>query len=603
MGRYIPEDIIDRIRDQSDIVGIVSEYVTLKKTGQNYTGLCPFHTEKTPSLVVSPAKRIFHCFGCGAGGNVFTFLMKYNNLSFSEAVKALANKLGIDLPAPKGPGKEEAGESELMARLNSLTAGYFHGCLLKDKEAEVAQRYMDGRGISKETIKRFNIGYSLNSWDALVRYLALQKIPLPLAEKAGLVIKKNKGEGFIDRFRGRIIFPIYDILGRVIGFGGRVIDESVPKYLNSPETPLYTKGKSLYCIDRIKDAVNKEGYLIIVEGYLDAIALHQAGIENVVATLGTAITSNHIQLIKRFSEEVLLVFDPDPAGIRAALRGLGGFVEGGLTVRVVSLPEGEDPDSFIRSQGKEAFYKRAEMAEKLFNFALKETLKGAGKDIESKVRAAEEALNLILRIPNSIERAYYIKRASETLGVEEGLLFEEFKKKRERPKIPLNSKPSVTIPLSKRQEKAEEILIHLLLHNKISPGEVIKEIEEEDFTDPRMRQVFRSAIDSFDRAGTVKLTRLIENEKDSEINGIITELSLRGVDYDDINKTCRDCLYRVKNNKIKKELEEIQKKIVLAEKGNEIELITHLLQEKQRMARLIENSSLSLSIGKKVEAG
>ncbi len=599
MGRYVTEDIIERIRDQSDIVGIISEYVALKKTGQNYTGLCPFHTEKTPSFVVSPTKRIFHCFGCGVGGNVFTFLIKYNNLSFSEAMKTLASRLGIDLPSSKG-FKEDVGEREQIARLNALAADYFHKCLLKDKEGEAARRYLDERGIGKETIKRFNIGYSLDSWDALARYLILQRASMSLAEKAGLIIKKDKGAGFIDRFRGRIIFPIHDILVRIIGFGGRVIDGSMPKYLNSPETSLYTKGKSLYCIDKIKDAVKKEGYLIIVEGYLDAITLHQAGIENVVATLGTAVTSNHIQLIKRFTEDVFLIFDPDQAGIKATLRGLGGFIEGGLKVKVVSLPGGEDPDSFIRMYGKEAFIERIRKAERLLDFALKETLKGVEKDIESKVKGAEEALNLIIKIPSSIERAHYIKRASEVLGIEEGLLLEEFKKKGEKksPVITLNRKVYTQIPGSKcleksasLKERAEEILIHLLLNNKIPPGEAVKEIELEDLIDPRMQKIFRGLLDCYNKTGTMKLSQLIEAETDETIICAITELSLREVDYDDINKTYRDCLYRIKNTKIKKELEEIQKKILIAEKEDERELITHLLKEKQRIARLIEDNN------------
>ena len=599
MGRYVTEDIIDRIRDQSDIVSIISEYVALKKTGQNYTGLCPFHTEKTPSFVVSPTKRIFHCFGCGVGGNVFIFLTKYNNLSFSEAMKILASRLGIDLLTSKG-FKEDVGEREQIARLNALTADYFCKCLLKDKEGEAARKYLDERGIGKETIKRFNIGYSLDSWDALVRYLTLQRVPMSLAEKAGLIIKKDKGAGFIDRFRGRIIFPIHDILGRVIGFGGRVIDGSMPKYLNSPETSIYSKSKSLYCIDKIKDAVKKEGCLIIVEGYLDAITLHQAGIENVVATLGTAVTSNHIQLIKRFTEEVFLIFDSDQAGINATLRGLGGFIEGGLRVKVVSLPEGGDPDSFVRMHGKEVFIERIRRAERLFDFALKEILKGVENDIESKVKGAEEALNLILKIPSSIERAHYIKRASEVLGIEEGLLLEEFRKKGKKtnPMIPLNKKVVTQIPGSKGIEKpaslrgkAEEILIHLLINNKIPPGEVVKEIGLEDLIDLRMQKIFRGLIDCYSRTGTMKLNQLIEAETDEAIICAITELSLREVNYDDINKTYRDCLYRIKNTKIKKELEEIQKKILIAEKEDERELITHLLKEKQRIARLIEGNN------------
>ncbi|HEY5599590.1 MAG TPA: DNA primase, partial [Candidatus Manganitrophaceae bacterium] len=321
--RRISDQLIETIRDRNDLVSLVSEYFALKKSGQNYTGLCPFHSEKTPSFVVSPVKQIFHCFGCGVGGNVFQFLMKIEGFSFPEALERLAEKGGVPLPASsprrgEGPAVREADQ---IYQLNEAVAAYLHKNLLEKPEAARATAYLKERGIDAETINAFSIGFALPRRDDLLKRFG-KTFPVSLLEKAGLVSKKS-GEGsssgeadYFDRFRNRVIFPIRTLQGKVVGFGGRVLDDALPKYLNTPETAVYTKGKHLFALDQAKKKGARS--LIIVEGYFDAIMAHQAGVHNVVATLGTSLTEDHLQLIRRIAEKVTLIFDPDDAGVRAA---------------------------------------------------------------------------------------------------------------------------------------------------------------------------------------------------------------------------------------------------------------------------------------------
>ncbi|HAS16323.1 MAG TPA: DNA primase, partial [Nitrospiraceae bacterium] len=393
---HIPEELITKIKGTQDIVEVISRHVSLKKSGQNYSGLCPFHSEKTPSFVVSPAKQLFHCFGCGTGGNVITFLMKYENVTFPEVLKNLARDAGIAIPSKsvKSERKEES-----LYEVNRLIAEYYNKILLTYKEAGAAREYLLGRGLSTEVIERFNVGYSINSWNNVYEYLRNKGFKDEVLVKTGLVIPKNSGAGFYDRFRGRIMFPIYDTQGRVVGFGGRVLDDSTPKYLNSPETPLFNKGALLYGLNIAKDGVRESGYAIIVEGYMDVIAVCQSGIPNVAGTLGTALTVNHLRVLNRFCKEVILTFDPDIAGRNAALRTVDIFIESGIRGKVLILPEGEDPDIFIRKRGKGQFLELIERSKGIFDFSLDHIIGKSGDrpdkgSIEKKVSVTEECFEL-----------------------------------------------------------------------------------------------------------------------------------------------------------------------------------------------------------------
>ncbi|RLB90675.1 MAG: DNA primase, partial [Deltaproteobacteria bacterium] len=343
MSEFIPDDKIADVRNTADIVDLISEYVVLKKVGKNFLGLCPFHAEKTPSFTVSPEKQIFHCFGCGQGGNVFNFVMQYQNLSFPEAVRFVAKKYGIEISARNmsAAQKRKFAQREKLFQINEDAVDYFRKALVDTSSGERGRKYLAKRRMTPEVIERFWLGYAPMGWNNIVRYFSSKKVPLDDVETTGLVIAK-KG-GYYDRFRDRIIFPILDIDQRVVGFGGRSLDNSLPKYLNSPETPVYHKRSILYGLHANKEMCRKAGSVFIVEGYFDLLSLYCHGIKNVVATLGTALTQEHLRILKGYAREFILVFDSDNAGIKAAERSLSLFAEEKANIRIVILPEGRDP--------------------------------------------------------------------------------------------------------------------------------------------------------------------------------------------------------------------------------------------------------------------
>lgn len=516
MSSYsIPEEVIRRIREQADIVEVVSQHLLLKKTGQNYTGLCPFHHEKTPSFVVSPARQIFHCFGCGAGGNVYHFLTKTEGLTFPEAVRALGEKVGIKIPTVKRspPNPEAEKEQARLYELNQAAVQWYHKNLLERPEARTARAYLAQRGIQTETIEAFCLGYALPSWDGLLKKMTEKGCSPFLLEKAGLVSAREQQAGFYDRFRDRILFPIWNLSGQVIGLGGRVLDEALPKYLNSPETPIYIKGRSLYAMEKARHEIARAGCVIIVEGYFDAIALHQAGVKNVVATLGTALTPFHLQMIRRFAREVILIFDPDQAGINATLRTIDLFLVSGMTARVVSLPSGQDPDNFVRNHGTEGFLTAVRQAKKPMDYALEQFMAQTGvSGIDQKLRVAEQILPLLSKMENRMEQSHYLKKLSDELKVKEADLAHELKKLSEKgPRTAIKSMQPVTGPTPVPKE--EEILLHLLLHGKLSLERVAEVLTPEDFSDVRLKRIVRLALDCFQKSASQEgLSSLIHSE-------------------------------------------------------------------------------------------
>ncbi|HOP36412.1 MAG TPA: DNA primase, partial [Syntrophales bacterium] len=328
MGGYIPDEKIEEIRSRADILEIVSEFVTLRKRGKSYTGLCPFHGEKTPSFTVNVDRQIFHCFGCGEGGNVIRFLMKINNLSFPEAVRSLAVKVGVDLPEREfRKERKEPGKREKLLQANRLAAGYFRDAL-NGPEGDRARTYLASRGIGAEALSRFSIGYARDGWHFLKDALGKEAVPAGIAEEAGLLVRKDR-DWHYDRFRDRIMFPVLDLNGNVVAFGGRLLGNGEPKYLNSPETPVYTKGRVLYGLYDTKEDIRRADRAILVEGYMDLIALWEGGIRHVVASLGTALTREQVLILRRFTKNVVLLFDPDQAGRHAAERSLKLFLEEG----------------------------------------------------------------------------------------------------------------------------------------------------------------------------------------------------------------------------------------------------------------------------------
>lgn len=423
----------EEVKQQADIVRIISDYVTLKKRGQNYLANCPFHNEKTPSFNVNPAKQIFHCFGCSAGGDVFGFIMQIEHCSFVEAVKTLAEKLGIPIPAPdpKFDDRKFAEERETLLQINSWATDYFQEQLGLGSEGQRALEYLEKRGITAQTRTELRLGYAPDRWDGLLNTLRGKGVANPLLERSGLVIAKEQGGGYYDRFRGRCIFPITDTQNRVIAFGGRIIGEGEPKYLNSPETPLYSKGRNLFGLSYAKEAIRKQRFAILVEGYLDFLTPYQEGVKNIVASLGTALTEQQVRLLGRFMEQpqIIVNFDPDTAGIAATKRSLEILIEQGYKVNVLSLPNGQDPDTFIRTHGVSEYRQLLKKSQPYLEYILTQSIRE--HDL-TKPAGKVEALNAILpflaKMPNRIERAEYADRIADRLKLSGSVVREELKR-------------------------------------------------------------------------------------------------------------------------------------------------------------------------------
>ena len=420
----IPEDKIEEIRSSVDIVDYINQFVSLKRVGKNYVGLCPFLAEKTPSFTVSPDKQLYHCFGCGAGGNVFNFIMQYEKVSFFEAVKRIAEFAGIELPKPERKDRWIETEFEELYEANRFAEEFFVKSLLKTSEGKRAMEYLYKRGVNDATIAKFGIGYSPDQWDALVQHAIKQGFSLELLEKVGVIIKKEDGS-YYDRFRGRIIFPIFSITGRIIAFGGRRLkdDENIPKYINSPETKVYTKSKVLYGLYQGRDSIRKKGYAILVEGYMDCISLFQAGFENVVASGGTALTEEQVRLISNYTNTIYFIYDADSAGARAMMRGVDLILAQGIDVYIVNLPEGEDPDSFIKKYPVSEFDKLIENAVNFVEFKAS-TYQRLGKldDPNVKVKAIRSIVESISKIPDALKRSVFIREISSKYKIPEQVL-------------------------------------------------------------------------------------------------------------------------------------------------------------------------------------
>ncbi|MFQ5455920.1 MAG: DNA primase [Nitrospirota bacterium] len=579
--RYIDNEIIDRIKEETNIVDIVEGYLSLKKNGQNYKGLCPFHSEKTPSFVVNEGKQIFHCFGCGTGGNIFTFLMKIEGFTFTEAVRFLGSKIGIriETEVSGNQGKKKEENKELFYNINKKAADYYQKNLLTLSEAKGAREYLRKRGIGDDIIREFSIGYALPLWDGLLREMKRDGCEPSLLNKAGLIVQREKGIGYYDRFRGRIILPIRSIHGEIAGFGGRVLDNSLPKYLNSPETALFSKKRELYALDGIRKRGKGLEYIVVVEGYFDAITAHQYGIDNVVATLGTALTTYHVQLIKRFSKRVVLIFDSDMAGVKAVQRTLDFLVGSGISVDVVSLPDGYDPDSFIRSKGRGEFLKLLEGSQKLLDFAIERSIKEIDiNDIKERIGAADKMLPILQKIPNIIERNFYLKRLADKLDIDERILLEELQKREKRGNNNRYSYSNKTAGID-IMPKEEEILVHLIINNKIDREEIKEYIKEDNFTDKRLRYIVGTMIDSIEKSGEIRYEYIFKNELDAEISRLISSLSLKSMEYDDIPKTFNDCVKRLNYKRVQREKKEIERKIKAAEQEGNMDNIIPLQKE------------------------
>ena len=588
----ISEEILEKIKSQNDIVDVISERVRLKKAGRNFTGLCPFHNEKTPSFSVSQEKQIYKCFGCGEAGNVISFVMKDKNLPFIEAVKYLANRANIPLKLGNGEQSQSNRKKELLYKVNVEAAKFFFSNLMNNQNAK---EYFLNRGIKEETIKKFGLGYANDSWNSLMFYLRKKGINDGLLEEAGLIsVNKEKGRKY-DRFRNRVMFPVFDYQGKIIGFGGRVLDDSKPKYLNSPETLVFQKGTNLYGLNFALKHNMSERYFVIVEGYMDLISLHQYGITNVVASLGTALTINQARLLKRYADKVVISYDADLAGQMATLRGLEILRTAGFDVRVLSIPQGKDPDEYVRSNGREAFLKLINNAEPLIDYRIKKAEEGIDfKNSQSVILYSKRIMDIISDL-DPIEKDVYIKKASENTGIKEQALYDilkikmkdnrenDFRNNKEEDRSKLYVEPGFL--------KAERTLLKMMLENEEYLQYIEERISENDFILLEPKEIFTVII-----LGKGENINNIESFIESRLSnaksiGELVKIKEENIFFaDNIKVQIDDLINEIHSYKLKQRIDQLRKEQKELENQGKIEESIKLAIELASITKKLKES-------------
>jgi len=580
MPGLIPENILENILSRIDIVELISGYIPLKKAGRNYKANCPFHHEKTPSFMVSPDRQIYHCFGCGESGNAFKFVMRYERLEFPQAVEVLAQKTGVTLPETRISSNKNTGITISLYNLNELTAKFYEQTL-NSPEGGQARAYLLKRGVDKETSSFFRLGYASSKWEGLITHLRSKGVNLSLMEKAGLVVPREN-QGYYDRFRNRLIFPILDIKSRPLGFGGRILEGNtdLAKYVNSPETPIYTKGRHLYGLNFSKDSIREADYAVIVEGYLDFIIPFRAGIRNIVASQGTALTVEQIRLLKRYAQKAIIVYDSDSAGKAATLRSLDMFIDEDMEVGVVTLPQGYDPDLYVRKNGSQKMTDLLNGAANFFDYKLK-VLKEQynSREIEGKNKISREMLQSIARFKNAILKSEYIKKLSEELKVNEDALMQELSK---------ISCPATGERIYQQSQKnqatniinpTESLLIKLMLEEQNVISRIRDNLEPGDFLDERASRIVSVLFDLIERGKSIEPNQLV-NYLEDDITKCICESAFKTeIIKEERDRIIEDCIQRLKNRKLLLKRQYLQEEIKRAEELGDEERLRALQQE------------------------
>lgn len=572
---------IEEIKNRIDVVDLVGQFLTLRKAGRNYTGLCPFHSEKTPSFTVNREKQIFYCFGCGQGGNAITFLMKIANKTFPEAIKDLADRAGVLLP-PRVASNESKQNNSLRKDIVDLNlrVAQQYARSLNTPAGKPAKEYLKRRGISEETIKHFRLGFALDSWRFLTDFLEENGLSLALAHQAGLVVAGKEGS-FYDRFRGRLIFPIENVSGEVVAFGGRILGEGEPKYLNSPESPVYIKGRNLYGLNKTRDEIRKSGFALIVEGYFDLISLWNAGVGNVVASLGTALTREQLEILRRYTTEVVALFDPDEAGRKALDRSLELFLSMNMRAKALVLPDGLDPDDYIKKFGSELLRKLIADAPSLSDYYIENVL-ASGRTFEEKREASKAAMDFIGRIDSEIEKNLFIKRIAEKLGVSQ----EIFKKEANKKDIQLKKRP--VMRAGQPQHKIDPVEMNLICLLLEYPQKTLK-AETEDILDfflqPELKILGKKIITTYRLLGFVDVGLVIPADQEAPLREKIFQLMIEAPPADDVmlEKVFADNIKQIKKRWYKEQHRQIKIKLVQAQENRNSGLVEELLHEKEKI--------------------
>ncbi len=596
----IPEEKIAEILSAADIFDVVSEAVILKKSGRNFFGLCPFHAEKTPSFSVNPDKQIFYCFGCGAGGNALSFVMKYHGISFPEAAKMLARKYNIIIETQKmNPEQRKAVQTrESLFRLNKKVMQVYTDLLKDPIKGNAARHYLEQRGTSEQIIEQFQLGYAPDAWDTIVHVLRKEKVSKGIALNSGLVLEKKQKNGFYDRFRNRLMFPIFDINMQVAGFGGRVMDDGMPKYMNSPETPVYSKSRILYGLHAAKQACRRQNKVFIVEGYFDFLSLYQHGIQNSVASLGTALTREHVRILKGYATTMILVFDSDDAGIKAAKRSIDIFVQEGIDTRILVLPGNNDPDSYVMAHGRDAFIALADTAKTVMQFLLQLALDTHGTSIEGRIKILDEMKHHLAKIQDYAVRSIYVRELSETLNIDEKAVLEKVKDAYEKqanrqargPLIPEVDEASKSVLESDPREK--QILSMMLHWPELIPVAAEKKVLSAFYSTQLKRLgclIMDSGTDAQDIVSTVMAR--VETDEDRQL---IASMAME--DYAGVQEPAQTFAILVNRViKIKNKTDRvIVSELTKAKQGCDVDAI-ELLKLKQQQIQQLHNTPVTVN--------
>jgi DNA primase len=588
----LPRGFADDVKNQGDIVRVVSDYVTLKKRGSAYVACCPFHSEKTPSFNVNPGRGLFHCFGCGVGGSIFDFVMRIEGCGFPEAVRVVAEKSGIPIPVVEETEdhKKVARERDSVLLLNEWAAEFFELQLNNPEDGAAAREYIRSRGIKEETAKLFRLGYAPDSWDALGNHLKDRGATADEIHGSGLIVPKDTG-GFYDRFRGRVIFPIADPQGRVIAFGGRVMGEGEPKYLNSPETTVYTKGRNLFGLAHSKNEIRNLGFAILVEGYLDCIIPFQEGVHNIVASLGTALTDGQVRLLRRYMDQPQIVvnFDPDSAGQAATMRSIDVLLAEGFKVNILAMPTNQDPDDFVRAHGVDRFRELLKTTQPYLDYIIDTSI--AAHDTSrptGKVAAINAILPHLARMRDKVARADYAGQIADRLKIDSHIVREELKRTATNRQHSLDNK---RVRAAEAITKAERQLLELMLANAEVRRAMISVLTEDDYAELATGAIFAAVIKIENEAIELHFENLaerVEAEAEREMLPalLMSDLSWAGGDdFETLFKNATEALSSLRGRKLERRLEAIQMEIAQADKSGDFEGWRRMMLEKADLKR------------------
>jgi DNA primase len=597
---------IDELKTRADLVRIIEPYAPLKKKGANWMGCCPFHQEKTPSFSVNPNKGFYKCFGCGKGGTAFNFVMEMEGLNFPEAVRRVAEISGVPLPEPVDDGQYQKSKerrekkkqlSEQVIELNRIATEFWESELqAKNKKAQAAREYLESRGITKDTQNEFRIGFAPDSWDSLLNLLREKGADEKLIEQSGLVSVNEEKERVFDRFRGRIIFPVLDVNGSPVAFGARAMGDEQPKYLNSPETPAYVKGQHLYGLFHSRESIRLKKFAILVEGYLDLIALFQHGITNVAASLGTAFTAEQSKLLSRFTKKVVINYDGDSAGIKAARRAIEELLPNDFEIKILVLPDGQDPDDFVRANGTEGYNEARGRAVPFLNFTLDSAAKGRSlTNAKHKAEAIEEVMPVLTVIKNPIQKRESFDQAMEFFRVEDQAL------KRDLWHTVKNAGQSDTGQIRKQARRAAQVkitvaehhLLELLAHDAELRGQILPVLEESDYEALATAPVFR-AMYSIDANGfEMTLENLLERLPDDEIAADFVPLLMMGEPkrepgevIDEVLHEAENCVLSLRSMAIQNRIHEVSQELLAAERTGSTEAVNQLVAEQLELSKM-----------------